>query len=322
MHSFPTESSLSHSPARRAFTLIELLVVIAIIAVLVAILLPAVQQAREAARRTQCKNNLKQIGLAMANYEESFTCYPPGWIMLEEHGHHYEHSVHEGTNGFGWATHLLHYLDNAAVYHQMDPNVPISDPSQPAYPSLESYLCPSDTESNQNPFWTSVSEEDGSDIIDVPSASYVGVFGPEDIHECGEGHGHSHGHSHDADLVVDGQCKSTGPFYHNSSVKVRDVLDGLSNTLFVGERKMVESEEAMSTWVGVVPEGEEAFVRILGSTDHSPNFGHSEDFSSHHPGGAQFVLGDGAVRFVSEAIDTPSYQAMGTIRGGELIEQF
>ncbi len=107
-----------HHAIRRGFTLIELLVVIAIIAVLVAILLPAVQQAREAARSSQCKNNLKQIGVAMHNYHETHGLFPPaqirGW-----------NGTHERGNGFSWGAMLLPNMDQAGLYNKLDPDVPI-----------------------------------------------------------------------------------------------------------------------------------------------------------------------------------------------------
>src|SRR5687767_6712264 len=98
---------------RRAFTLIELLVVIAIIAVLIALLLPAVQQAREAARRTQCKNNLRQFGIALHSYHDSFNVFPPGWIGVENG----VQTPHEGVNGAGWGTMILPFVEQSAIYN-------------------------------------------------------------------------------------------------------------------------------------------------------------------------------------------------------------
>ena len=109
------------SGTRRGFTLIELLVVIAIIAILIALLLPAVQQAREAARRTQCKNNLKQIGLALHNYLDVTQVLPPGWIAVDDTG---APSAHEGTSGVGWATMILPYMGQANIYNQFNASLP------------------------------------------------------------------------------------------------------------------------------------------------------------------------------------------------------
>jgi prepilin-type N-terminal cleavage/methylation domain-containing protein len=112
---------------RRGFTLIELLVVIAIIAVLIALLLPAVQQAREAARRTQCKNNMKQLGLAMHNYHDTFRVFPPGWIAVDPATN--AQSAHEGISGFGWGTMLLPQIDQSPLYNQLNLNLAINDPA-------------------------------------------------------------------------------------------------------------------------------------------------------------------------------------------------
>ena len=108
-----------------------------------------------------------------------------------------------------------------------------------------------------------------------------------------------------------GQCISDGAFYHNSRNGFHDFTDGMSSTFFVGERKSFPSAPFYSTWVGSVPEGEESFARILGVFDHTPNHpaAHLEDFSSTHVGGAQFVLADGHVKFVSENIDGEVYLA-------------
>lgn len=113
-------------------------------------------------------------------------------------------------------------------------------------------------------------------------------------------------------------------FYHNSSVKFRDVTDGTSNTLMSGERRTDGQRGWYSTWPGMVPMGEDSFHRILGAADHTPNHpaAHFDDFSSHHTGGAQFVLGDGSVRFVSENVDGGVYRATATISGGEVIGEF
>ena len=109
--------------SRRGFTLIELLVVIAIIAILIALLLPAVQQAREAARRTQCRNNLKQLGLAMHNYHDVFLTFPSGWIAVDAG----VPSAHAGTSGLGWGAMLLPQIDQANLYELFNPNVSIAD---------------------------------------------------------------------------------------------------------------------------------------------------------------------------------------------------
>ena len=113
-------------------------------------------------------------------------------------------------------------------------------------------------------------------------------------------------------------------FYHNSKVRIRDVTDGATNTYMVGERRTDVALGWFSTWPGMVAEGEEAFQRVLGSADHVPNdpVAHLDDFSSNHEGGAQFVVGDGSVRFISENIDKRLYQSLATIQGGEVVSEF
>jgi prepilin-type processing-associated H-X9-DG protein len=115
-----------------------------------------------------------------------------------------------------------------------------------------------------------------------------------------------------------------GIFFHNSRVRIADITDGTSNTLMVGERRTDRLLSWYSTWPGVIAEGEEAFQRILGVADHPPNDPHLhfDDFSSPHTGGAQFVLGDGSVRFVSSSIDEGLYGGLATISGGEVPGEF
>lgn len=300
--------------SRRAFTLIELLVVIAIIAVLVALLLPAVQQAREAARRTSCKNSLKQISLALHNYHDTHRVLPPGWIAVAPTA---THMAHSGTSGAGWGTMLLPFLEQAALYDQFNPNLSIIDPANDKYRlvTIDTFQCPSDPKPER--FQIEEEGSPGTVLAELPTANFVAVFGTGDLHGCENGPGV-------APVSATGQCRGDGAFYHNSSTKFRDFTDGMSNTMLVGERLTNEPLGWYSTWVGMVPEGEEAFQRILGSMDHVPNdpTGHFDDFSSFHKGGAQFALGDGSIRFLSENIDKGVYQALGTIQGGELVGEF
>jgi prepilin-type N-terminal cleavage/methylation domain-containing protein len=297
---------MSRTIPRRGFTLIELLVVIAIISILIALLLPAVQQAREAARKVQCRNNLKQIGLALHNYHDTNNVFPPGWIGATAGAHDVE-----GVNGFGWCVQMLPYIDQGALYNLFNSSVSILDPvhDQARITRVSVFRCPSDTgldtweiEEEANP---------GVVITTLATANYVGSFGTTELEECEPG----------GSGLTNGQCLGNGSLFHNGKVLLRDYLDGTSNTFICGERV---STAGYSTWVGVVPEGEEAFARILGVADHTPNHEpiHLDDFSSQHSGGAFFVMGDGAVRFVSENIDLTLYQGLFTLRGGELPGEF
>jgi len=300
----------------RGFTLIELLVVIAIIAILIALLLPAVQQAREAARRASCKNNLKQIGLALHNYHDTTGAFPSGWIGVEASTATPRPYVN-GVSGMGWHVMLLPYLDQAPLYQQLNFGQPVShaDNNELFTTILTVFRCPSDSGPER---WDLAQEGSPGTILksQLPTANYVGVFGTTEIHNC--------------ESLTPGQiCRSNGTFSHNSVIRMSDFIDGSSNTIVVGERATNQMVPAgatahLSTWVGVIPGGEETFERILGSADHVPNHpnGHIEDFSSNHTGGAQFILGDGSVRFISENIDANLYRGLATRQGGELIGTF
>ena len=299
---------------RIGFTLIELLVVIAIIAVLVALLLPAVQQAREAARRTQCKNNLKQIGLALHNYHDVHQTFPPGWIAIDDTG---AQSAHEGTSGVGWAAMILPYIEQQNVYSQFNASLPLTDAANATFLSnqIPAYKCPSDPQPD-----TWEIEEEGSPgtvLAKLPIANYIGSFGTEELDGCENAPG-------TAPVSANGQCRGDGIFYHNSRIRIADITDGTTNTYMVGERKTVPLDGWFSTWPGMIAEGEEAFQRVCGSADHTPNHPdtHLDDFSSRHAGGAQFCQADGSVRFISESIDRGVYQSLATIQGGEVVGEF
>lgn len=303
---------------RRGFTLIELLVVVGIVAILVALLLPAVQQAREAARRTQCKNNLKQIGVALHNYHDAHGVFPPGWIAVEDG----LHAPHDGGNGAGWGLMLLPFVEQTNLFNTFDSHYSIADPRHETLrtTSLSVYKCPSDpqpklfhiepADHGHGHDSSGRQHEHADGEVDLPTANYVGVFGSEELDKC-EDHADSHT-----------QCFGNGMLYHNSKVKFRDLTDGTSNTMAVGERRTDRNRDWYSTWVGMVPEGDHAFQRITGSADHTPNHpdAHFDDFSSAHTGGAQFVFADGHVRFISDNIDTGVYQGYATIDGGEWSE--
>ena len=297
----------------RGFTLIELLVVIAIIAVLIALLLPAVQQAREAARRTQCKNNMKQLGLALHNYHDVHRTFPSGWISVNNG----VSSTNVGLNGAGWGTMILPFLDQAPLYNKFNANLAIHAPANVPFIDniLTAFQCPSDPKPNK---WN-IGEDGnpGNILAQLPTANYVACFGTGELDGCENPPG-------TAPVASNGQCVGDGMFYHNSKVQIRDVTDGTTNTFLLSERLTDESLGWLSTWPGMVSNGEEPFQRILGSADHVPNdpVAHFDDFSSRHVGGAQFCMGDGSVRFISENIDHGTYRALATIQRGEVVGEF
>jgi prepilin-type N-terminal cleavage/methylation domain-containing protein/prepilin-type processing-associated H-X9-DG protein len=298
---------ISKSTQRRAFTLIELLVVIAIIAILIALLLPAVQQAREAARRSQCQDHLKQIGIALHNYHEIHQTLPSGWIGVNTSG---QPDVNTGS-GWGWAAMLLPMLDQKSLYGQCDFHVSVDDAKNAKSRAgvLGVFRCPSDSSEDQ---WDIEDEANpGTVLAALPSANYVASFGTRELEDC-------------ETLAVGSACRSDGVFFHNSSVRFRDLRDGTSNTFIVGERKTDESLGWHSTWVGVVPNGEERYARVLAVADHTPNDPdtHFDDFSSHHAGGVHFLFADGRVRFMTQSIDKGTFQGLATRAGNEVLGSF
>jgi prepilin-type N-terminal cleavage/methylation domain-containing protein len=288
----------SPRPGRSAFTLIELLVVIAIIGMLIALLLPAVQAAREAGRRTVCRSNMRQIGLALHAYHDTFHRLPAGWKGYS--GPNVPDP--EGAPGWGWATAILPFAEQTALDVQIDPNVSLLDPRHDTVrrTRLDLFLCPSDLNNN---LWFDLDAEGGGVLTTLARSNYVGAFGTLELDTC-EGMGPGQ------------QCRGDGVFFHNSMVTFGEVTDGLSNTFFVGERS---SKFGFSTWVGVAAGGEEAFARILGIADHPPNHptGHFDDFGSMHPLGTHFAFGDASVHLIPAKIDLAVYQAMITRNAGE-----
>jgi prepilin-type N-terminal cleavage/methylation domain-containing protein/prepilin-type processing-associated H-X9-DG protein len=295
---------------RRGFTLIELLVVIAIIAVLVSLILPAVQQAREAARRSQCKNSLKQIGLALQDYHGVFNKFPPGYVSL------FDGSGNDTGPGWGWGAMILAQLEQTNLKSTINFNLPIEDPANatPRIAPLPVYLCASDS---LQPIWPAVTRDASANptgtICNVSSSNYVAVFG---VSEPGIG--------------------GEGIFFRNSGISIKDIQDGTSLTLLVGERTHYYCE---ATWVGSVtgarifppagspasPEIQNASGMTLGHTQEgAPNAPDIEcnNFSSRHSGGAQFVFADGHVQFISKNINRATFQALSTRAGGETIGEF
>ncbi len=297
--------SLKLFSRRRGFTLIELLVVIAIIAVLIALLLPAVQSARAAARRTQHRNNLKQIGLALLNYHDVSRVFPPGWIGVTNNTHDVE-----GTNGACWATLILPWLEQKTIYDRFDLRLPITDPgilNLAKSSDINTFRHPSDRGAR---IWTIYDEATGTiPLAELPTSNYVASFGTTDVDSC-EGQ------------PAGFQCEGNGMFYHNSRVRLGDISDGASNTYMVGERKSdkTQSPQWYATWLGVFAGGQESIVRVLGVSDHTPNnpATHIDDFSSPEDTGVHFVFGDGRVHFISETIDDGLYKNLATRRGGEV----
>ena len=311
---------------RHGFTLVELLVVITIIGILIALLLPAVQAAREAARRMQCSNNLKQIGLALHNYHATYESFPPGYISVVGPNEVPGETADDRGPGWGWAAMLLPCLELGNVQRQIHFDRDIADPSNAEIRAtrLPVFLCPSD--GGDATFNVSTG---GSQVL-VAHSNYVGMFGNPEITP-------DPGFLAPVSSYPWRSLAHQGMFCRNAAVRFADVTDGASDTLFVGERS---SNLAYATWTGAVTGGqvppkaanprgygpEGAPVLVLGHTGdaadnppHTPNsaVNHVDDFWSEHPQGVNFLFVDGSVRQINDTISPQIWWALGTRAGGE-----
>ena len=289
-------------PRSRGFTLIELLVVIAIIAILIALLLPAVQQAREAARRTQCKNNLMQIGLALHNYEMAFEMLPPGCVNESGPIRNIEEGYH-----MSWIVQILPMMEQASLFGQINFDTSAYAATNGGFRgiAISTLMCPSD--------WQRVLNQ-GSQTLAMNN--YAASFGG-------------------ADVPID--AKNNGVMYLNSSVGFRQIRDGASNTLMVGEKCVVENANELGWMSGTkstlrnsgvpINHGWDVGGMAPGASRHRnplppPDDTSTSGYSSYHSGGSQFVLADGSVRFVSENISLPVYANLGNKADMEVIGEF
>lgn len=229
------------STPRRGFTLIELLVVIAIIGILVGLLLPAVQKVREAAAHMGCTNNLKQIGLALHNYHDSQGSFPPGYVD----GNTDPTSTPDNDvgPGWGWASFLLPYIEQGSVFNQINFSQGVGLGSNAAVSQLplKIFQCPSDPYQQNFTVWP-------TNVV-VAHSNYVGCNGWEECFNNAGGAGQGGG----SDGLSGGLGQGgDGLFYRNSRNRMASVMDGLSNTIFVGERS---GNHSPSTWTGAVTGG-------------------------------------------------------------------
>jgi len=319
-------SPLATRPSRQAFTLIELLVVIAIIAILIALLLPAVQQAREAARRTQCRNNLKQIGLALHNYVDTHKVFPPGGVSRNSRtgaGWCLNGGYAPGFSFAPWTVLILPQLDDATRYNLLDFSntfISIADRGQSTANnnaewarSNTKYQCPSDPNSS-------------------PTINNNNYFG------CQGG----------GNAAADISCTNTagnrywminGTIYHNSNTRIADIADGTSNVILVGETKYQSVRSAnnsqyygwaSSDWpmptYGSPSQVAGASLPINSSKLNLAIVGQytfdvqTRMFGSFHTGGCHVLMGDGSVHFLSENIDLVTYQNLGKRSDGAVVQ--
>ena len=336
---------LRNNHRERGFTLIELLVVISIIGILIAMLLPAVQQAREAARRTQCRNNLKQICLALHNYHDVYNLFPFGvW----------------DDDSWGFMMYILPFMDDEALYNRIDPGNPFWNFGATAGPPrtplgdvgmsmgtcgteldydeadrrgvhlrLEMYLCPSSPNSREG------SRGQGSSIP-CGKTDYSGVRGSGDLGDSDDnGLGDDEERRINAGSGMLLEIEETGP---GPTIKFTDVKDGHSNSYFVGEIKFnddYDTNDADDTpcWVGACDGKDRRHLRWtsrlhpinmqqddqMGGLNNGAAKDAKKGFGSWHRSGCHFLMLDGSVQFVSQNILLDTYEATGSIGEGGML---
>lgn len=300
---------------RLAFTLIELLVVIAIIAILVALLLPAVQQAREAARRSSCKNNLKQLGIALHNYHDVVGCLPLGAIKAPSNSS-------AGTSGYVWVRYILPYIEQSAMYDAWNEDIPYHNGTNLPLirTTIPTLLCPSDTATKT---WNN-----------APNYNYAVNYGNTSI-----------GRRSPFNSVN----FKIAPFHYSNnhtgkSYRLRDMTDGTTNTMLMAEVRQGPLNSDLRGLIWYAPH--------TGFTAHYPPNATNPDYlasgfcqagsadlgmpctgtssanplnfsaRSKHKGGVQVVLGDASVRFISDNIDIDIWRNLSTMQDGQVLGEF
>lgn len=307
---------MSSKRARRGFTLIELLVVIAIIAILIALLLPAVQQAREAARRSTCKNNLKQLGIGLHNYHDIYKMFPIG--AQDRINAQAPDGTGANYESWGWPASLLPQIDQAPMFdtlhiNQLTLHNALVDPSlRPLLQTpLEIFICPSD---EGGPLMEG-GLMNGGQGRDMDGDSMVGtgfrVAKSNYIGNCGYN-----------DTQRTNARVQTGVFHRRRAYAIRDIGDGPSNTIFVGERDRFCAQGAWAGNRNPNAGGAQGSGYTLGRVSIPLNWpdNHThhciEGFSSAHDGGGHFLFGDGAVHFISENIHFRNHRNSADQRDG------
>jgi prepilin-type N-terminal cleavage/methylation domain-containing protein/prepilin-type processing-associated H-X9-DG protein len=331
-----------HQSRKRGFTLIELLVVIAIIAILIALLLPAVQQAREAARRTQCKNNLKQIGLALHNYHDVYGVFPPGRIRNTYANPPIADSWYTGN--IAWQPRILAQIEQTAIFQSIDWNlqggtsatdghggVNGTDPTGARRQIIPAFRCPSDPGTGRVPWRL----QDGTSVTGIATS---GAYAPHNYLGC-------------VGTSTRLNANPPGLFGQNTKRGMRDIVDGTSNVMCVAEgvigfyrenvndtanntpcptggaKDTSNTRQTGYSWFYAYFPQAAFFSTYLPPNAKVPDCGFSSDrvnnaARSLHTGGVQVLLLDGSVRFVSENVDVATWSRLGDMADGQVIGDF
>ena len=339
------------------FTLIELLVVIAVVGLLIAMLLPAVQAARESARRGQCVNNLKQIGVALSSYESAVRVFPPAYLLTSgrqsgtAYGINYPDDGSNGLTGWAWGTLLLSHLEQQPLFQSLQLNLPCWAPENAPFvgTKVPVFLCPSATAGStaMDAFTLHRYSGPSDDPIDAgPFSPAINFAQSHYVTNAGQNGPWNRSPAYSFDFTLPEPVGTSwdiinGPFYRNSQTRTADVRDGLSQTVFIGETSPVLTNK---TWVGVVPwsctppkppfpvdtNSGGALVGAHSGHDshdhhqviiHLPDdpFGHTDEmYAEHGPPGGNVLFGDGSVRFISTFTDAFTWVALSTMAQGDV----
>ncbi|GAA4437441.1 DUF1559 domain-containing protein [Bremerella cremea] len=299
----------------KAFTLVELLVVIAIIGVLISLLLPAVQQAREAARKMHCTNNMKQLGLAVHNYHDNFGRFPPGYLHPDDASYRASpYDWNNAENGYGWGTFILPFIEQSALHDSFDFTTPWT--ATEAQHEISAYVCPSDASPPLNRFYYQdhyLQDTTKPETDRMAKSNYVANYGTASPNGA----------------IFSKSGTTGGVSGYGSDLKFRDFTDGTSHTIYFTERDGVRTrgsgqyEAGGAIWIGVpkvygVGGSNHIHARFPGSATENTYYGINlptgtygpvYGATSQHPGGVNVTMADGSVQFLSE------YTAWETVAG-------
>jgi len=309
---------MNRSKAFTGFTLVELLVVIAIIGSLVGLLLPAVQSAREAARRISCASNLKQIGLGLHNYHDALRALPPGGTLYGSNALKFQ------PNDMNWSVFVLPYIEESSLFVRFNLNELYgSDTNKAVALSIPAaYRCASCTNRISMATATTPGQNDLSGGTKLPALHYYGIMGPKQPGLVA--------YVTDLTSTHHGGESTHGLFRSESRVQFKDITDGLSTTLMVGEITFDDARTGYRAWTrgcNLLDLSACAGCKNVANPINAIPFNGANNFNdmsfgSNHPGGCQFLFADGSTHFIKDVVEMNVYKALASRNGGEVVGEY